>query len=97
MKCVVSLSGGRDSATCLGLAVEAFGNKNCYAIGFEYGSKHPQELISAQKIADYYGVPFQLININPSIFNGSSSTSIKCALLYFSKTSSIFFKISLST
>ena len=77
MKCVVSLSGGRDSATCLGLAVEKFGNKNCYAIGFEYGSKHPQELISAQKIADYYGVPFQLININPSIFNGSSSTLLK--------------------
>lgn len=77
MKCVVSLSGGRDSSTCLGLAVEKFGKENTYAIGFEYGSKHPQELESAKKIADYYKVPFQIITIDPSIFNGSSSTLLK--------------------
>lgn len=77
MKCVVSLSGGRDSATCLGLAVEKFGAKNCYAMGFEYGSKHPQELGCAKKIADYYNVPFQVVTIDPSIFKGSSSTLLK--------------------
>ena len=60
MKCVVSLSGGRDSATCLGLAVDKFGTENVYAIGFEYGSTHPQELICAQKIADYYLDLFEL-------------------------------------
>ena len=43
MKCIVSLSGGRDSSTCLGLAVERYGAENVYAMGFEYGSKHPQE------------------------------------------------------
>ena len=77
MKCIVSLSGGRDSATCLGLAVDKYGAENCYAIGFEYGSKHPQELKCAQKIADYYGVPFQLIEINSNIFKGSTSTLLK--------------------
>lgn len=77
MKCVVSLSGGRDSSTCLGLAVEKFGASNVYAIGFEYGSKHPQELECAKKIADYYEVDFQIININPDIFKGSSCTLLK--------------------
>ena len=77
MKCVVSLSGGRDSSTCLGLAVEKYGAENVYAIGFEYGSKHPQELESAKKIASYYGVPYQIITIDPSIFAGSGCTLLK--------------------
>lgn len=38
MKCIVSLSGGRDSATCLGLAVEKYGAENVYAIGFDYNN-----------------------------------------------------------
>jgi len=79
MKCIVSLSGGRDSSTCLGLAVERYGKENVSAIGFEYGSKHPQELIAAQKIADYYGVPYKVINIDPSIFEGSTCTMLKGA------------------
>lgn len=77
MKSIVSLSGGRDSATCLGLAVQEFGKDNVYAVGFEYGSKHPQELIQAQKIADYYEVPFKVINIDPTIFSGSTCTMLK--------------------
>lgn len=77
MKCVVSLSGGRDSSTCLGLAVDKFGAENVYAIGFEYGSKHPQELESAKKIAKYYGVSYQIITIGPTIFKGSTSTLLQ--------------------
>lgn len=77
MKCVVSLSGGRDSATCLGLAVEKYGAENVYAVGFEYGSTHPQELVQAQKICDYYKVPYQVINIDPSIYAGSTCTMLK--------------------
>lgn len=77
MKIIVSLSGGRDSATCLGLAVNKYGAENVYAIGFEYGSTHPQELECAKKIADYYGVPYQIITINPSIFKGSTCTMLK--------------------
>ena len=77
MKCIVSLSGGRDSATCLGLAVEKYGAENVYAIGFEYGSTHPQELECAKKIANYYNIPYQIITIDPSIFKGSTCTMLK--------------------
>ena len=77
MKCIVSLSGGRDSSTCLGLAVERYGAENVYAMGFEYGSKHPQELQAAKKIAEYYGVPYQIVTIDSSIFTGSTSSLLK--------------------
>lgn len=79
MKCVVSLSGGRDSSTVVGLAVERYGAENVYTIGFDYGSTHTCELISAQKVADYYGVPFQIIDINPEIFKGSTCTMLQGA------------------
>lgn len=77
MKCIVSLSGGRDSATCLGLAVDRYGAENCYAIGFEYGSTHICELDAGQKIADYFQVPYQIIAINPEIFKGSTCTMLQ--------------------
>lgn len=77
MKCIVSLSGGRDSATCLGLAVERYGAENTYAIGFEYGSTHSCELEAGKKIASYYGVPYQIISINPEIFKGSTCTMLQ--------------------
>lgn len=76
MKCIVSLSGGRDSSTCLGLAVERYGAENVYAMGFEYGSTHPQELERAKKIAEYYNVPYQIVKINPDIFKGSTCTML---------------------
>lgn len=77
MKCVVSLSGGRDSSTCLGLAVERYGAENVVAMGFEYGSTHPQELKCAQKIADYFGVPFKVVSIDSTIFKGSTCTMLQ--------------------
>ena len=77
MKCIVSLSGGRDSATCLGVAVERYGEENVRAIGFTYGSKHPQEIEAAKKIAAYYNVPYKVVAIDPSIFAGSTSTLLE--------------------
>lgn len=79
MKCVVSLSGGRDSATCLGVAVDKYGAENVYAIGFDYGSTHPQELQRAQLIAAYYEIPYKIIKIDPSIFEGSTCTMLQGA------------------
>lgn len=76
MKCIVSLSGGRDSSTCLGVAVDRYGAENVYAMGFEYGSTHPQELECAKKIANYYGVSYQVVTINPEIFKGSTCTML---------------------
>lgn len=50
MKAVVLLSGGQDSTTCLYWAAEKF--DEIYAIGFDYGQMHKQELIQAKKICD---------------------------------------------
>ncbi len=74
---VVSLSGGIDSSTCLGLAVAMHTSKNVFAYGFEYGSKHPEEMKNAQIIADYYEVPFTVIKISPDLWKDSSSTLLK--------------------
>lgn len=77
MKVVLGLSGGRDSSTALGAAVQLYGAENIFALGFEYGSKHPQELEAAKKIADYYNVKFKIITINTNVFEGTTSTLLK--------------------
>lgn len=56
MKAVVLLSGGVDSATCLGIAVKQYGAKNVSALSVYYGQKHAKELECAEKIANHYGV-----------------------------------------
>ena len=79
MKCIVSLSGGRDSATCLGIAVDKYGAENVYAMGFEYGSTHSCELEAGKKIAAYYNVPYQIVHIDPSVFKESTCTMLQGA------------------
>lgn len=56
MKILVLLSGGLDSATCLGLAVEEAGAGNVSALCTYYGQKHRKEIECARKIAAHYGV-----------------------------------------
>lgn len=56
MKCVVVLSGGQDSATCLALAVEKYGADATAAITFEYGQRHALETKFARKLAKRFGV-----------------------------------------
>lgn len=48
-KCLVLVSGGQDSATCLAWAKLMF--KELYAISFDYGQKHVVELEAAVEIA----------------------------------------------
>lgn len=75
MKGIVSLSGGRDSATLLAKVVKDLGAENVFTISFDYGSKHPQELECAKKLSSYYKVKeHKVVKIDPSIFDGSSST-----------------------
>lgn len=62
---VVVLSGGQDSATCLGLALNSDFEK-IYAIGFDYGQKHKVELQCAHDICDKYGIEFTVHTI-PSL------------------------------
>lgn len=63
MKVIVSLSGGMDSATVLGLAVAK--EHEVLTVGFCYGSKHnPWENLAAENLARHYHVPFKLIDLS---------------------------------
>lgn len=55
-KALVLSSGGVDSTTCIGLAIERFGRQNVSTVSVSYGQKHSKELTCAQNIADYYGL-----------------------------------------
>ena len=75
MKALVLLSGGVDSATCLGMAVREYGAAEVTALSVYYGQTHSKELDAAQKIADFYGVALRRLDLSV-IFEGSD-----CSLL----------------
>lgn len=56
LKAVVLSSGGLDSTTCLGIAVDKCGRENVSAVSVSYGQRHARELLSAKAVASYYGV-----------------------------------------
>ena len=56
MKAVVLFSGGVDSTTCLGMAIDKYGKENVIALSISYGQKHLKEIEASDKIASYYGV-----------------------------------------
>lgn len=56
MKAMVLLSGGIDSATCLGIAMERYGIENVIALSIFYGQKHEKEMRASKEVAEYYGV-----------------------------------------
>jgi 7-cyano-7-deazaguanine synthase len=58
---VLLLSGGQDSTTCLYWAKKRFAK--IYAIGFDYGQMHLNELQQAKKIAENAQVDFKIINV----------------------------------
>ena len=70
-KAIVLLSGGQDSTTCLFWALKQF-NK-VLAVGFDYGQKHRQELVQAQKIAHLAKVEYKIFNLK-GLLGGSSLT-----------------------
>ena len=53
-KCVVLLSGGQDSTTCLFWAKQQF--DEVHAVTINYGQKHSIELKAAKKVAELAGV-----------------------------------------
>ena len=53
MKCVVLLSGGVDSTTCLAIAVEKYKKENVLALTAYYGQRHEKELQAARNVAAY--------------------------------------------
>ena len=62
-KALVLNSGGCDSTTCVGLAVEKFGKENVATLSAYYGQKHEKELECAKKIAEHYGVVHYEVNL----------------------------------
>lgn len=56
MKALVLLSGGVDSTTCLGIAIDKYGSENVLALSVSYGQKHIKEIEAARQIASHYGV-----------------------------------------
>lgn len=61
-KTLVIFSGGQDSTTCLGWAIQ--NAQEVHAISFNYGQKHEVETVQAIKIAHKYRVPLRLVDIS---------------------------------
>ena len=64
MKCLVLLSGGIDSTTCLALGVKKYGASELLAVTAYYGQKHAKELQAARNVAAYYGVAHREIDVS---------------------------------
>ena len=56
MKALVLNSGGMDSTTLVGMAVDHYGKENVITASLYYGQKHDKELKCAAAVAEYYGV-----------------------------------------
>ena len=55
MKAVVLFSGGVDSTTCLGMAIDKYGKENVIALSISYGQKHLKEIEASDKICGLLG------------------------------------------
>lgn len=76
MKALVLFSGGVDSTTCLGMAVEKYGSENVVALSVSYGQKHDKEIKCSVEIAEYYGVEHLYLNL-ADIFKYSDCSLLK--------------------
>ena len=80
MKALVLFSGGVDSTTCLGMAVDKYGHENVVALSVSYGQKHEKEITCSKAIAEYYNVEHLFLDLT-KIFEYSD-----CSLLSHSDT-----------
>lgn len=65
MKALVLSSGGVDSTTCLGLAIEKYGKEQVLALSVTYGQKHKKEIQAANDVAAYYGIEHMTLDLTP--------------------------------
>lgn len=77
MKALVLSSGGVDSTTCIGIAIDKYGKENVITASLYYGQKHDKELECAKKIAEYYDIP----HIEEDISNIMKYASNVCTLI----------------
>lgn len=73
MKSIVLSSGGVDSTTCIGMAVERFGKENVTTVSVTYGQRHIRELDAAAKIAEYYGLNHEVLDLSQIYAKSNSS------------------------
>lgn len=74
LKGLVVLSGGQDSVTCLGVALQECGEVE--AITFNYGQKHAAELDAANIICRRHIIPQTVIDLRPVLSHMQSSALI---------------------
>ncbi|MFH1126679.1 MAG: 7-cyano-7-deazaguanine synthase QueC [archaeon] len=73
MKCVVLLSGGLDSTTCLAIAKNE--GYEVYALSFDYGQRHRVEVDAARAVAEKVGVAeHKVLSIDLRQIGGSALT-----------------------
>jgi 7-cyano-7-deazaguanine synthase len=74
MNAVCLLSGGLDSATCLGVARRE--GYECYALSFDYGQRHRIELQAASRVARHFVArEHRVVKIDLRMFGGSALTA----------------------
>lgn len=61
---IVLSSGGIDSTTAVGLAVKEHGSENVTTVSVFYNQKHSRELQSADKVAEYYGLRHEVLDLS---------------------------------
>lgn len=72
-KCVVLLSGGLDSSTCLAVAKDQ--GFDCYTLSIDYGQRHLAELKASELIAhNLSNNPHKVVQINLDSIGGSALT-----------------------
>lgn len=72
-RAVILLSGGLDSATVLGVALDQ--GYECYALSFRYGQRHTHELDAASALANHYQLKHHVVlPVDLSLWGGSSLT-----------------------
>jgi 7-cyano-7-deazaguanine synthase len=73
-KCIVLLSGGLDSTTCLAVAKAA--GYECYTMAVDYGQRHRSELMAAQRVSTHFGAKqHKVIKIDLRAIGGSALTA----------------------
>lgn len=76
MKALVLSSGGVDSTTCLGMAVEKYGADQVVSLSISYGQKHDKEVKASDQVADYYKVEHLHLDLE-KIFEYSDCSLLK--------------------
>ena len=76
MKTLVLSSGGVDSTTALGIAVNKYGKDNVIALSMSYGQKHDKEIKAAIAVSEYYGVEHLFLDLS-KIFQYSNCSLLK--------------------